>query len=867
MHIHVFTIDIFPFPGFVCSGGSLRSWQIISGLRRLGATVTYSMPANAPLIKQQWDQLTAEDRENCFDGQPAKHPLDLINKFRPDATLIQWPLAFSNTAKLRDGTITVLDINGFQNFESVGFLNNTAHFQEETRRYLQKIIGADILITGSPQQRAYWGGLLGYYRSSLAATEMIDVPFCIDNSLIDSAAQKPYTDGGPLFLCTGTFLPWNSPEGNLTRLARIIDTVGRGKMLVVGQPILSLPHSRQVLQEIEAVSRFPFATVVPGMPFPAMVEMITRSAVAVDLHLPTFERQFALPVRTMTYLGLGLPVIFNNYSTLAAQVEHYGAGICLDPRNEQQFEDAIKRILSERDDIDLSRMSDAAIGLITENYYGDACMRSLHERIEQKFRQSSARLRKTTLAGQKPGGPLDTLFRPFIKKLNLPRVLVISDEYENLQEVRVHLPFRTMRQQQLIEDYVVMSNGRLVKPEGSGIRDVDVVWVQRRPSKIGLFAPNMFGEKFVLDIDDNLLAAPAYIRPFTNELTAVLRTLLRSAGTVTTTNSRLVDAIQRYSGILIQHKIVIAPNMTENVHEKDFGRPQALLLASSDILPLTTSKGAFAWAVRRFTELRDLPLLYIGHAGVPLEEVKQMAKVVQHVNILSYQRYLHVLRNAPIMGVVPLEGHGDPVTNDFICSKSDIKMVEYGAASVPAVYSRVAPYLDSSLQCGPLVEFSDSNSLVHALDSVFTDASRHARQAYESVRGERLATAVVDRWYEAIDRERLSHPVSLELIEAQAIRYSGYLAEDLPSRAQFDEATYAANNSGAVEWVQSTGRSLHEHYLRYGRQQGLHWHVADPGISVEEMAARVKEEVVRIDQELPSVSRRIATALGNPENC
>jgi hypothetical protein len=865
MHIHVFTIDILPFDNCVCSGGGLRSWQIINGLRRCGAEVTYSMPAGAPLIKQQWDRLTAEQRENCFSHDKGERLLDLINKFKPDVTVILWPMGFWTSGHLREGMVTVFDINGFQNFESVGFQGSARNFDDETRRYLQKISCADVLITGSPEQRAYWGGLLGYHRNSMATTEMIDVPFCIEETTIDAAAGKRYDAGAPLFFCTGTFLPWNSPQGHLIRLARMIETAGRGELLVVGQPILREPYSGEVLKELEEVARFPFATLEHGIPFPAMVERIARRGVALDLHLPTFEREFALPVRTMTSLGIGMPVIFNNYSTLAAQVAHYGAGFCINPASEEEFENIVGKILSDPDNAALSTMSDAAIRLVRENYARESNMRRLFERIEEKLSVVKAprRPRRASEAAGKANGhtPPRSLSTPFIRRVQLPRVLVISDDHENLLELRVHLPFRTMREQQLIDDYVLMARGNLVKrgDPGDHLRDIDVVWVQRRPTINSLLPINMFNGRFILDIDDNLLISPAYRPAFSESYTTGMRLLLRSAGTITATGSRLVDAIQRHAHITIEHKVVTAPNMTAGVHKKHLPVPKALLLACSDTLPLTASRDAFVRAIKRFTDLRQLPLLYV---GPPLEGVPPLADDIQHVRTLTYRRYLALLRREPVMAVVPLEGNGDPLTDDFICSKSDVKMVEYGAASIPGVYARVAPYSDSTLPVGGLVDFSDEGALIQGLDAVYRDADRQAGIAYDSVREQRLAELVVPQWYEAIERERLSHPVRLDKILELAASYGSYM-EAAPTPAQFDEAGYASAYPDAVEWAESTGQSVYDHYLKYGLKEGRAWHVGDPGVDIAHTAVRAKEFILHIDKDLQYLTQRVDGALGD----
>src|SRR5712671_6908727 len=103
MHVHVFTVDVLPFENLICSGGGLRSWQFINGLQQLGAEVTYSMPAGASLVKQQWDRLTAEQRENCYSHDRGRRLIDVIHKFKPDVAFVLWPLAFWNTSNIKDG--------------------------------------------------------------------------------------------------------------------------------------------------------------------------------------------------------------------------------------------------------------------------------------------------------------------------------------------------------------------------------------------------------------------------------------------------------------------------------------------------------------------------------------------------------------------------------------------------------------------------------------------------------------------------------------------------------------------------------------------------------------------------------------------
>ncbi len=52
---------------------------------------------------------------------------------------------------------------------------------------------------------------------------------------------------------------------------------------------------------------------------------------------------------------------------------------------------------------------------------------------------------------------------------------------------------------------------------------------------------------------------------------------------------------------------------------------------------------------------------------------------VKALGTLDYRAYRDVLRRQNAMAIAPLEGRGDPTTQEFIDSKSDVKMVDFGS--------------------------------------------------------------------------------------------------------------------------------------------------------------------------------------------
>jgi hypothetical protein len=333
----------------------------------------------------------------------------------------------------------------------------------------------------------------------------------------------------------------------------------------------------------------------------------------------------------------------------------------------------------------------------------------------------------------------------------------------------------------LIRGYHVLHRGQLSRSVGTPreIDRIDVVWVQRLPDRNILFLIDALAGKFVYDIDDNLLVSPAYQR-FSHTEKEIVRALLRESRVVSATSHRLLVSLQKRSGARLDGKAMIAPNLAVDVDVlHDSKDPSSLLLSMSGRLPLTTSYDGFVRGVKRFIDRRNLPIVYIGS---DMNDFSALGVSVKAMATLDYRAYRDVIRRQNAMAIAPLEGRGDPTTQEFIDSKSDIKMVDFGSCGVPAVYADVAPYQDTPLRCGPLVDMSDDRAVAEALESVFRKSSSVKAAAEESIRQHRLAsTSVSETWFRAVEAGRLSEPLSLEsVLKLEA----GYAALSLPTEFQ-----------------------------------------------------------------------------------
>lgn len=98
-------------------------------------------------------------------------------------------------------------------------------------------------------------------------------------------------------------------------------------------------------------------------------------------------------------------------------------------------------------------------------------------------------------------------------------VLALSDEPENLRELRLHAPLGELYRRGEIGGYTVWSRDRMVMTtlNDPDRTPVDAVWLQRRPSSATVLALHALGRPFLLDIDDHLLVSPTYRAAFPPE--------------------------------------------------------------------------------------------------------------------------------------------------------------------------------------------------------------------------------------------------------------------------------------------------------------------------------------------------------------
>jgi hypothetical protein len=339
------------------------------------------------------------------------------------------------------------------------------------------------------------------------------------------------------------------------------------------------------------------------------------------------------------------------------------------------------------------------------------------------------------------------------------RVLAVAEDLRGLVTAcRVHAPLLALKRLGIVREFLVTDSTLAGVP-----RDYlfDVLWVQRAPEpRLSRRIAERFDGSYLHDMDDLLLAPPGYIAAREFPEREPLVALIESSAVFTAPSQRLVDLVERQTRGSVAGRAFLCPNALEfplqppRVPE----RPSGLVFTQSHRLALTESREVVLRAVREFAAREKLPLFYFGPPPEILGSgTAALLGPVVGCGYLDFWRYHAALAAWPSMiGVAPLETTGDQVTLDFIAGKSDVKMVEYGGFGHPSVYSRAAPYEDTDLCAGLVVENSArewSDALAEILDGGWR---RLAAEQLAIVEARSLERVALEHWAPALRAARIA---------------------------------------------------------------------------------------------------------------
>lgn len=342
---------------------------------------------------------------------------------------------------------------------------------------------------------------------------------------------------------------------------------------------------------------------------------------------------------------------------------------------------------------------------------------------------------------------------------NHPRVLAITSNMGAIAELRIKNPLRALHRLHKIAGYEVAdSDLSQIKDDP---REYHAIIIQRIVPEYIYKAFNEQNLPYALDVDDNLLANYSYRK---EHYYLGIISGLTGCAVLITPNARLVQLLEKYSGLSLTDKAAFVPNALPytGVGNKEITQPKQILWIQSDIAALTASSDEIIRAVSDFSIKYHLPIILIGRNV--LENLSLPNQVVMgEIDFISNLQLLEYVSTS--IGVAPLETSADEETLDFIAGKSDLKMLLYTGYGHPGVYSRSPPYQESPFQgCGMVVSNTYSD-WYDALEYQYQTGWKRIASDAEQIQQERnIDQMALDSWVPALERCILPRPMSGEEI-------------------------------------------------------------------------------------------------------
>jgi hypothetical protein len=348
------------------------------------------------------------------------------------------------------------------------------------------------------------------------------------------------------------------------------------------------------------------------------------------------------------------------------------------------------------------------------------------------------------------------------------RVLAITNDDGPLAELRVVSPLCELRRRGLIENYRVCDSALA----GDAEYEFDTVLLQRISNVAVLRALRDAGIGYCLDIDDNLLARASYRRGLDGESIDSpfgLVEALQDCAALNCPTARLVRLLEKYSELTLADKAHVTPNALEFAGAiREPGPPTRLIWIQSEGAALSESFEPVVSAVEEFTRRKGVRVSWVGDVPKLAERLGSLDAMGR----MPHPKLMELLREGrPGIGIAPLETLGDEETLDFVAGKSDVKMLLYGGMAHGGVYSQSAPYADSDLRAGPLVE-NTKDGWLRGLETEWEEGWRSARERAEEIRLRRdMSRIAEERWLPALTSVRRDRTTTLGALRNKLDRW------------------------------------------------------------------------------------------------
>jgi glycosyltransferase involved in cell wall biosynthesis len=238
-------------------------------------------------------------------------------------------------------------------------LRQRLHMAAEWVRLTYALRFGDLLICAAPQQRAF------YRQLQTSDAPWIEVPFGVDLHEVRSCAVPPDN----IVVWGGGVWEWLDPRTAVDAVVRLNREGLRCRLLFLGrtrpnQEVVERRREERFERLLEAGS--PYVDANAGwIPFRERLSWLRGGKVAIMLHRPTGEAEYAIRTRLFDAIAAGVPVVATESGFAAELVEREGLGIVVPPLDAGAVAGAIRRLL-------------------TDDTFHESCVRNL-ERIRPRF--------------------------------------------------------------------------------------------------------------------------------------------------------------------------------------------------------------------------------------------------------------------------------------------------------------------------------------------------------------------------------------------------------------------------------------------------------------------------------------------------
>jgi glycosyltransferase involved in cell wall biosynthesis len=327
--------DILPLPGLPTTGAGLRTWGIGQGLEAHGHEVIYSLPV--PCLSRGYE-IPRSFTDYAWDFTGVEK---VVRRTNPDVVVFShWP---SVQLERKLDLPTVLDFHGphMLEREMQGYGDRSSNAWHK----VQALRKADFFTCAGDKQRAYFLGWLTAAGIPLAANIIATIPVALSPAM----PEHRWTDGEPVFVYGGVFLPWQDPTAGLRALVRAMESRGLGRLQFYGgsHPVYEIKRSEQFQEMTDELGRCARVAHMGYVSHDRLIEDYCQAHVALDVMARNPERELAFTTRTVEYMWCGLPVIYQDFSELSNLIREYEAGWVVDPSDTVQVESAVVEALTE----------------------------------------------------------------------------------------------------------------------------------------------------------------------------------------------------------------------------------------------------------------------------------------------------------------------------------------------------------------------------------------------------------------------------------------------------------------------------------------------------------------------------------------